>query len=169
MKKKTGFTLIELMVVISIISILSAILTPTVTQLLARARDASKKADFSAISTALYMFVDDHGRMPNNNGTAGQGSCTTPTAESPAPNDGYDASMQELVNGAYLKEIPRPVNDAYCYFNYGAGNNMGAMIVANLETETSTTGMKGSCRPFAVGTNWCDLNNDGAYCIRNPH
>ncbi len=165
MNKKTGFTLIELMVVISIISVLSAILTPTVTHLLAKARDASKKADFSAISTALYMFVDDHGRMPAN-GNPGFGECTTVTTGSVH----YDASMQELVNGAYLKEIPRPAGmGRYCYYDYGAGNNIGALIVANLETETSVNGMKGSCRPWAAGVNWCDQANGGEYCVCNPY
>lgn len=63
-KNKKGFTLVELLVVISIIGILSSLSTISVNVARERARDAKRQADMSQLQLALYFYFDDNLRFP---------------------------------------------------------------------------------------------------------
>jgi prepilin-type N-terminal cleavage/methylation domain-containing protein len=56
--KNTGFTLVELMVVISIIAILTGILTTNFTSSRAKARDAKRISDLGHIQLAIELYFD---------------------------------------------------------------------------------------------------------------
>jgi len=150
----------ELIVSIAIIGILASILTPNVVKMLAKARDARKQSDFIAISTALYAFYNDNSLMPSNYNSSYH-ACQ---------GDGfYERSMQELVNARYLENVPTAVaGSSYCYYDYGAGN-IGALMVTQLDAYTGTTGLKGSCRPWTPGQDWCDQSNNNYYCVCNTY
>jgi general secretion pathway protein G len=63
--RKTAFTLIELMLVVIIIGILVAMVTPKLTGRSEEARTKVAKADVeSSIATALKLFELDNGRFP---------------------------------------------------------------------------------------------------------
>ena len=62
--KSKGFTLIELAVVLAIIAILAAILTPMVTGYLDPARVARAQADARTIAGAVKLYQRDTGRWP---------------------------------------------------------------------------------------------------------
>ena len=162
-----GFTLIELLVVISIIGFLATASMVVFNSVRMKARDARKIADFKNIQTALYMFYDQFGRMPNNYNPC-CGACEGSTY--------YNQSMQELVNAGFLSVIPKSPGGGgywgggYCYYNYGAGNSIGAIMVTGLEAAPdTTTGIPPSCRPWAPGVNWCDQNSHKAYCLCTPY
>ena len=59
-----GFTLIELAVVLSIIAVLAAVLTPMVTGYIDQARVARAQADLRTISDAIKLYNRDTGRYP---------------------------------------------------------------------------------------------------------
>jgi len=67
LKSKKGFTLVELLVVISIISILSSLSIVSVNIARQRARDAKREADISQVRLALYMYFDDNLQFPFTN------------------------------------------------------------------------------------------------------
>lgn len=164
--KNKGFTLIELLVVIAIIGLLATIVMVSLNSARMKARDARKQADFKNISLALNLFYDKNGRMPANNwcgyvcpGGGFWGACA---------NAGYDMSMQELVDAGFLSTIPKGLG--YCYYNYGAGNSIGAIMVTGLEAApNTTTGIPPSCRPWLSGQNWCDQSSNKYYCLCNPY
>lgn len=83
-KKKSGFTLIELMIVIAIIAILAAILVPNFLKARAQGQLTACKSNCKNIATALEMYSSDNGgRYP------------------------VSASFQQqLTSGNYLKLIP---------------------------------------------------------------
>jgi len=101
-RKKKGFTLVELMVVIIILAILTAIAVPSYMALRNRARGTAAKAEMSSIATALELFNTDYDQYP--------------------PNDDFATVAAELegtgtINdtNAYMKDVP--LNDPW-----GAGS-----------------------------------------------
>jgi len=64
MKKTNGFTLIELAVVLAIIAILAAIMTPLVTGYIDEARVTRAAGDVRAIATAVIAYQRDTARFP---------------------------------------------------------------------------------------------------------
>ncbi len=63
-KTNSGFTLVELLVVISIIGLLSSFAVVSLNSARAKARDALRKGDMSQIRTALNLFYDDNLSYP---------------------------------------------------------------------------------------------------------
>src|SRR3989344_4750312 len=68
--KNIGFTLVELLIVITIISTLSGIGFAVFGNATRNARDAKRKADLEQIRTALEMYKADNGRYPQAGGCA---------------------------------------------------------------------------------------------------
>ena len=62
--KSKGFTLIELAVVLAIIAVLAAILTPMVTNYLDQSRIARAQADAKTITDAIRLYQRDTGQWP---------------------------------------------------------------------------------------------------------
>src|SRR3989344_707166 len=63
-KVKLGFTLIELIVVISIIGILATIGTATYTTAQQKSRDVRRKQDLGALKSALILYYRDYKEYP---------------------------------------------------------------------------------------------------------
>lgn len=61
---KHGFTLIEVLVVITIIGILVAFLLPNLTGARGRARDAAKKGELHTMRTAMNLYQNQFGSYP---------------------------------------------------------------------------------------------------------
>ena len=64
-KIRKAFTLVEMLIVVIIIGILMAALLPKLKGAQERARDTSRKANLSQISTALEMYFNDEGKYPD--------------------------------------------------------------------------------------------------------
>jgi len=80
LRDNSGFTLIELMIVITIIGILASIAAPNYMWGLVRAKEAVLREDLYNIRTTIDQFYADQGKYPD--------------------------SLQELVDKKYLKDIP---------------------------------------------------------------
>ena len=74
---KKGFTLVELLVVISIIGVLSAILMVNFVGTRERARDSQKIQDMNTIKNALRLYYNDFQSYPVSNSACS--SCLTPS------------------------------------------------------------------------------------------
>jgi prepilin-type N-terminal cleavage/methylation domain-containing protein len=161
-KSQKGFTLVELIVVMSIISLLSSIVLANLNGYIAKARDSKRISDFEQISKAFYIYYAQKGSMPTFDYT-GNYWCEG--------GGNYEQAMQKLVDAGLLPSIPHsPPGASYCYYNYGPGNNVGALLVTTLEAAPdTTTGIGSSCRPWLPGQNWCDQGSNKGYCMCNPY
>lgn len=70
MKHKQAFSLIELMVVISIIAVLAAMGVANFAAAIKKSRDSVRKSELAELTQALMMFRADWGSYPNNKGTS---------------------------------------------------------------------------------------------------
>lgn len=66
MKRRKGFTLIELMVVVLIVAVLAALLVPMLTARLEAARWAEAKAGAGTLATAIRAMVAEQGEEMEN-------------------------------------------------------------------------------------------------------
>ena len=95
-RHKRGFTLIELMIVITIIAVLAAILVPSFKRARARSQLSSCVTQCRSTATALEMYaVDNEGRFPDISGLPG---------------------LNVLTAGNYLKRLPTCPSRGACTF-----------------------------------------------------
>ena len=101
--RNNGFTLIELAVVLAIIAVLAAVLTPMVTGYLDQARIVRAQADTRTIADAIKLYNRDTGRWPiydnstdNSSDTAagGKADVGNSTGSSPADGGGWQIGTQ---------------------------------------------------------------------------
>ena len=67
-RKKTGLTLVELLVVLGIIALLVGVLIPALTAVKNMAKETKQKAQLTTISLALTAFRSDYGNYPPSAG-----------------------------------------------------------------------------------------------------
>lgn len=158
-KNQKGFTLIELMIVITVISILSAIVLGVLNSsgIQAKARDSERIAQIKKLQTALELYFADNRVYP---GTAEQ--WLTPT------------ELMGVIGGSYIDKVPgvndanNPRSSADCDdaddkgFGYYAVDSGGGFVgdyvlFAVMEVETSKDDS-----PCA------DLDNWGTACLTIP-
>lgn len=85
-KNKHGFTIVELLIVLTIIALLLSIVTPKYFDHIQEAKEMVLKQNLSTIRYSLDKFYSDRGRYPE--------------------------SLQELIYAKYLREIPSdPTNE----------------------------------------------------------
>jgi prepilin-type N-terminal cleavage/methylation domain-containing protein len=63
--KRRAFTLVELLVVIAIIGLLSTVAVVSLGSARAKSRDTKRMADIRQINTAMLMYYNDNGALPN--------------------------------------------------------------------------------------------------------
>jgi prepilin-type N-terminal cleavage/methylation domain-containing protein len=82
-KKRTGYTLIEMLIVIAIIGILASVIMVVVNpaRQLAKARDTQRESDLFAILAAVYQYsTENSGDLPDTDGDSETSNFpTTPT------------------------------------------------------------------------------------------
>lgn len=112
MPKLKGFTLIELMVVITIIAILSTIALFGISKVQASARDAKRASNLNGVRTALERYYADNQKYPTGN----FGEMYTALT-----GGGYLPATLTDPNGACVSQAAPPATGAW--IPCGAGTN----------------------------------------------
>ena len=103
MKDNKGFTLIELAVVLAIIAVLAAVLTPLVTGYIEEARGTRAASDLRAIAQAYRLHNRDTSKYPVfESGTAVSAVSTTMIGAGNAPDAGTALGWSVLSTGASI-------------------------------------------------------------------
>lgn len=115
--RSKGFTLIEILVVVSILAILGALVVPKIMDRPSEARVVAAKQDIGAILSALKLYKLDNGRYPSQD--LGLQALVTKPSEDQAPN---------WKNGGYLDRMPKdPWGHDYIYLNPGLHGEIDIM------------------------------------------
>lgn len=129
-RRESGFTLIEIMVVLVIIAILGALIAPQIIGQVDSARIKATKLDIRTLGTALDMYQMDNFRYP----TSEQGLealVRAPTAEPLAKNwrpQGYLRSKsvpKDQWGNDYIYRQPGTQGGAYDLYTLGADGQPG--------------------------------------------
>jgi prepilin-type N-terminal cleavage/methylation domain-containing protein len=133
--KKSGFTLIELMIVVAIIGILAAIAIPKFAQLIRKSGEGASKGNLGAIRSSLSIYYGDmEGQYPTAIAgltVAGKYLATVPLAKTPS----YHNDSSSEVDGT-LAVDETAINGGWAYNNTAGDTNMGNMLIGCTHTDT---------------------------------
>jgi prepilin-type N-terminal cleavage/methylation domain-containing protein len=147
-----GFTLVEIMVVISIFAFISSIVFAVTSYARAKAIDTAQAQTIKQISNAVQARIIDKGAAPENpfgNDIVVYSNMTGDGRIAGDGLNGFGEVMNQLVTEGYLDNVPNipNPNSAIGYYNYGPTSAQGAVVFGALATAPkTTTGPNGSCR-----------------------
>lgn len=161
LRKQAGFTLVELLVVIVIISILATISIITYSGIQERARDSARKSDIAALSKTLNLYFANNTSYLVNSGCGG-GTGGSGDGWIGLDFDGagpQKSTMQCILDSGIIdKEIVDPsgtiscatgtICRAYAIANCIQGSPSGIYLLASLEGKPQdATALDGTCHP----------------------
>ena len=107
-RQSTGFTLVEIMVVVVILGILAVLIVPRVLGRTDEAKQAAAKHDIATIMQSLKLYKLDNGRYPTND--QGLQALVTKPTSAPTPSNWKP----------YLDKLPKdPWGNTYQYLSPG--------------------------------------------------
>jgi general secretion pathway protein G len=144
MKRLRGFTLVELLVVVSIIGVLATILMTNFIGVRQRARDAQRKADLRQIQSALELYrADSAVYAAHATGTYRLNQTQCPTS---------NALTNQAGTATYMAKIPCDPSGSSGYNGgsyYFQSNGSAYTIAACLENTTDTEGTTTAPSPYS--------------------
>jgi len=127
----TGFTILEILVVLAIMGVVGSLVFVQLGEARSRARDAEREQEIKTLQNALAIYVVNKGLYP--------------LAADPIPLTGQDPVSVELKTQDAISQIPTdPLNrDAYRYV-YESANGSTYRITYSLETNSISGKAAGS-------------------------
>lgn len=117
-KIQRGFTLIEILVVITILAILGALVVPKIMNRPNEARVVAAKQDIRSIVQALKLYKLDNGRYPSTE--QGLKALVEKPSAAPVPNN--------WKTGGYLEKLPKdPWGGDYLFLSPGIKGEIDVM------------------------------------------
>ena len=118
MMKSRGFTLVELLVVISIIGLLASLVIAQLGTSQAKSRNAGRKSDLITIDNALQRYINEpnSGELYPASGPL-DGNIGEVWLQSSVISASNQAGMAALMASGHLPSVPKPrrVNEKYLY------------------------------------------------------
>ena len=102
MNTKKGFTLVELIIVISIVAVLSTIGISSYTNIQQNSRNVKRKSDLKEIKTALEQYYSTNGSYPSSGGLW-LGTCSTYGSRADTGATGYIPNLAP----SFMSKLPR--------------------------------------------------------------
>jgi prepilin-type N-terminal cleavage/methylation domain-containing protein len=164
-----GFTLIEVLVVITVLSIIMAFALSNFVAARARARDNKKKSEMSDLKTALGMYYGDFRTYPASyNGGAGKlnyiKGCGANGAQNCDRTICADADFAAGGTGCdftYMKQFPSDLGTGIFYYRTTGGEDFCLRAVLENASDAEMSSTRAKCASA------CGANCSGAqrYCV----
>jgi general secretion pathway protein G len=140
-RKDAGYTLLELLVVMGILAVLTAVATPQLMGYFGKAKTQSVQLQIENIGTALELYYMENGSYPSS--SVGLKALVEPTPETPR------------WNGPYLKKAKNLLDPWGRPYQYNYPTSNGDYEVYSLgpdgKTKSATAGLKTSYRNAGNG------------------
>jgi len=162
-KTKSGFTIVELLIVIVVIAILAAISVVAYNGVQQRGRDSQRSSDITALAKAIELYYIDNGQFPLSSGstsmTANWSTTADPTSWSNLTNQ-LTPYMNKVVTdptNSQSVDIRYGGSSAYGYAYYSTGSNCGGgvrqtyILIYKLESSGQHDNLIGTCSTSALG------------------
>jgi len=124
--KQTGFTIVELLIVVVVIAILAAISLVAYTGFQQRARDNIRKSDINALAKSFELLYIDKGKYTTTSEPCMDTSIGIDSCNGVINNIGGwapSSNIRNLIAGGYTSEIPiDPINNETYYYSYEPWN-----------------------------------------------
>jgi len=151
--KKSGFTLVELLVVITVLAILGVVAITAINpvKILAKTRDNHRKLDLKNIQGVLEMYYGQNRSYPVYNATPGNGFLT------------FGSQLADGGGVVYLKVVPEDPSTGwgYCYRRDSPSSYTMCAAVEDSSNIYIPSGVT-ACAPTVIGT------SAGNFCVTNP-
>jgi len=149
---RKAFTLVELLVVMSIMAILTIITVSQFRTARKRANDVARKGDLNAVAKALQLYFADYGVMPE----ATNGQIKTDLIRT------WGDEFRDITGYSYMVKLPKEntiVWPQYCYKNEGGTSPKKYALFAKLEVSSDS-----ECDNHFYN---CGSEPAGTYCYAN--
>ena len=131
--KNRGFTILELLVVVAIIGLLTALVLISTTTARTKSRDARRLQDLREIETALNLYYQANGQFPTSV------SSTTIT--------GSDTFSTALTSGGFMPTVSTDPQHPTNTYQYISANGTGYYLQFCLESD-SIEGFTSGCTNY---------------------
>jgi prepilin-type N-terminal cleavage/methylation domain-containing protein len=144
--KRNGFSLIELLVVISIIASIVALAIPNYLGARQRASDTKKKSEMVQLKSALRLYYNDFNTYPggttgvvmNGCGTNGTNSCATTCTPGFASGAACD--------NVYMKQLPTGFLSTVFYYQVSNGDDFCLSVLLDNKSDPDIVTSQNRCR-----------------------
>jgi prepilin-type N-terminal cleavage/methylation domain-containing protein len=166
-----GFTLVELLVVISIIAVIIGVTMSNLVGARGRARDSVRKTNVAELKNALRLYYNDFQSYPASNNTPntaqiiGCGTSATVAACPSAPcteNEFSRGGTNCASTTVYMKRLPRDTTGTlfeYRYYQVAGGDDFCLSVPLENAADTGITASQAKCASACgancTGTNYC--------------
>ena len=171
MRKPTGFTIVELLIVIVVIAILAAITIVAYNGIQQRSRDAIRVSDLKGVQKALELFYIDQGRYPTTPGGAtwddhwtAMQTCLTAGVNCGFTPTNYQPVVSKVPNDPQDNPNTQSDADPTYYTGYEGRTNDNYMLRVKLENPNDPALANDADGGWRNGTD--GLCNDPWYCIK---
>lgn len=122
-RRQSGFTIVELLIVIVIIGILAAITVVAFNGVQQRARDSARSSDIASVRKALELYRADNGIYPSVG----------------SDNSGYNLStLSTALVPTYISSLPNDPNTSLTNYQYVRGSAASGAYGIRISYETKT-------------------------------
>lgn len=138
--EKVGFTLIEILIVTSMIMLITLLGLVDFGGLRRRARDARRKSDLKQIQKALELYRARQSPPRYPGSLPVPGNCWT------SAGDGTPCPPGGAPNIIYMEKMPGdPIKQPLASYSYSQVNTLNYLLCACLENASDPEGTSGSC------------------------